>query len=297
MSASQCCSRWSGGAARDSCDAAEVRTHRTGLFIAALVALVSTATPGCKRERSTDQPEALDPAELAPALAEVTVLGREIHRRDMFAWWASDAAVPQLTAADAEVLRVWVLDADDPSLIHFVAELDDTPRSLLRVRCIEANNCTVERPAEPPPLSERNAAQLHAIATASQHASFEPTSERYNQVVIPTADSRWAVYLIAATTDPNLVMLGRHYRFLVSADGASVVEWRAFSKTALALELHPAGMPEGASLEALVVSHLLDPIPTELHVWAALNYRTKLGVMTGSTLWMIDVDGSITLAE
>jgi hypothetical protein len=169
---------------------------------------------------------------------------------------------------------------------------------LLLVRCIEANHCTVERPAEPPPLSERNAAQLHAIATASQHPSFEPTSERYNQVVIPTAESRWAVYLIAATTDPNLVMLGRHYRFLISADGGSVVEWRAFSKTALALELHPAGMPEDASLEALVVTHLLDPIPTELHVWAALNYRTKLGVVIGSgTVWMIDVDGSITLTE
>lgn len=268
-----------------------------GLVIAVLATLVSVATPGCERGRSTDQPEALDPAELAHALAEVTALGREIHRRDLFAWWASDAAVPQLTAADAEVLRGWVLDADDPSLMYFVAELDGAPHSLLHVRCSEASSCSVERPAEPPPLSERNAAQLRAIATARQHPSFEPTSERYNHVVVPTADSRWAVYLIAATVDPNLAMLGRHYRFLVSADGARVVDWRAFSKTALALELHPAGMPEDSSVEALVVTHLLDPIPTESHVWAALNYRTKLGVVIGSTLWMIDVDGSITLAE
>ncbi|PRQ04910.1 hypothetical protein [Enhygromyxa salina] len=275
-----------------------MRTHGTGLFIAALIAVVGVDTLGCERGRSTDRPEADDPAELASALAEVTATGREIHRRDMFAWWASDAAVPQLTAADAEVLRGWVLDADDPSLVHFVAELDGGPHSLLRVRCSEASACTVERPAEPPPLSERNAAQQRAVATASQHPSFEPTSERYNHVVVPTADSRWAVYMIAATVDPNLAMLGRHYQFLVSADGAQVVDWRAFSKTALALELRPAGMPEGASLEALVVTHLLDPIPTELHVWVALNYRIKLAVMTGSSAhWMIDVDGSVTRAE
>lgn len=48
-----------------------------------------------------------------------------------------------------------------------------------------------------------------------------------------------------------------------------------------------------AELAAVAVSHLLDDTPTEMHVWAALNYQTPLRVTTEHDNWMVDETGAI----
>jgi hypothetical protein len=274
---------------------------RIALGIAALATLISVA-PGCasKSANGTAAPRSKkrSPAELAELLATATATGRELHRRDMIAWWASDVAVPQLGPEDLEHMRGWLLDADDPNTVHFLIEIDGQLFTRLRVRCdgTGPDGCTSELLAEPAPISERNSAQQRALASAGSHPEFVPTSDRYNHVVIPTADSGWSVYLIAATVDPNLMMFGRHYRFSISPDGNRVTDWRAFTESALVLE--HAELPPDAALAAVAVSHLLDDTPTEMHVWAALNYHTPLAVVTDrDVIWMIDETGAIALVE
>lgn len=270
---------------------------RRGLGLAVIVTLASIeAVSGCGGTSKSNESTLGDPAALAEQLAQATDLGREIHRRDMFAWWATDAALARLQVGDTAQWRGWVLDADDPSIVHFVAEVDGALQTGLLVTCdgTGAQGCEVEVPSSPSPLSDRNLAQLRAVTVAKDHPEFVPTSDRYNHVVIPADDSRWWVYLLAATTDPNLVMLGRHYRFLVSADGARVVEMRAFTESAMVLDRREA--PNDAA--TFVVSHLLDDTPTEVHVWAALNYLTPIGVVTRSgDSWMIDATGAISRIE
>ena len=47
-----------------------------------------------------------------------------------------------------------------------------------------------------------------------------------------------------------------------------------------------------------MVTHMLDDIPSEMHVWAALNYRTNIDVVTGDErIWRVAADGSITQLE
>ncbi|MFO7567903.1 MAG: hypothetical protein R6X02_35005 [Enhygromyxa sp.] len=265
------------------------------LALAVLLSTLALAPAACRRGDSSSTPAVGDRGSIPDRLTRATELGREIHRRDMLGWWASDLALAYLEPGDAERLRGWVLDADDPGTVHFFGDYDGQLGTLVLVRCDGSGpqGCAAERLASPAPLSEQNLAQLRALTAAGSHPEFAPSSESYNHVVLPADDSRWWVYLIAATTDPDLVMLGRHYRFLVSPDGAEVLEWRAFSKSALVID-RSAELPEGASVAAHVVTHLLDDIPTEMHVWAALNYQTPIGVVTeAGVLWMVDPSGAI----
>jgi hypothetical protein len=274
---------------------------RITLGVAALASLLSVAT-GCasKRTSGTATPgsKRRAPADVAEQLALATATGRELHRRDMIAWWASDVAVPNFSPEELEHMRGWLLDADDPSAVHFLIEIDGELFTRLLVRCVGTGpeGCEPELLSEPAPISERNRAQQRALASAATHPEFVPTSDRYNHVVIPAGDSGWSVYLIAATVEPNLMMFGRHYRFSISPDGNQVLQWRAFTESALVVER--AQLPPDATLTAVAVSHLLDDVPTEMHVWAALNYHTPLAVVTGrDTMWMIDETGAIARIE
>ncbi len=79
--------------------------------------------------------------------------------------------------------------------------------------------------------------------------------------------------------------LGGHFEVDVSADGR-VGTVRAFTKSCLEMSL--VGDGKGQT-KALVVSHLLDPTPTEIHVFSSLTGKVPIYVMTmpNRTLWVV----------
>jgi hypothetical protein len=266
------------------------------LLCASLATIPTAVGLGCAHGSSDRR------ADLGERLAWATARGQEIHRHDMLGWWATDILLDELDSerldpAHLDQMRGWVVEADGQfgGEVHFLVERGGELRRALTVRCDGSgpHGCALEVLA-PTALSEAQAARVRALMTARAHPAFEPTSPNYNHVVLPAEDSRWWVYFIAATTEPELLMLGRHYRFLVSADGERVLESRAFSKTAIVID--PRTKPDGdGELTGVVVSHLLDDIPTEMHVWAALNYGIAIGVAAADrSLWTVDAYGAIT---
>lgn len=115
-------------------------------------------------------------------------------------------------------------------------------------------------------------------------SAIEPCSKNYNSVVLPsgaTPGTDWNVYLLPGTTKHNVVPIGGTYRMEI--DGAKVVSQRGFTRTCIALQSEPEAV-------GLMITHLLDPIPTEVHVFWSLWAKKPIYVATppNGTIWIVD---------
>lgn len=99
-----------------------------------------------------------------------------------------------------------------------------------------------------------------------------------NIAVLPPEklDGPMLAYLMTPQTDANVMPFGGHYRVEIAADG-TVGPIKRFSTGCLDLGASKAKRGKVASL---VVSQILDPLPTEIHFFAALALRTTIAVAT-----------------
>ena len=119
-----------------------------------------------------------------------------------------------------------------------------------------------------------------------------------NFVLLPgTKENEFLVYFMTAQEQTTRYPLGGHHRFDI-IDG-KVVSKRAFTKTCIDYDKKEAVKASGKKIVAFFVAHLLDPIPTELHVFTALASQSPIYVTTSSKkTWIIQPEGqSVTVAE
>src|SRR5206468_3754722 len=103
-----------------------------------------------------------------------------------------------------------------------------------------------------------------------------------NPVVLPEKE-HIVVYLLAGTNKPNVVVIGKHYRVLVSADGKTVEEVTPRSKSVIELSTEAQGPDKVA---ALITSQIVTDYPLETHVFASLsNRRIPIYISTTRGLW------------
>ncbi|HSX60314.1 MAG TPA: hypothetical protein VLF18_08955 [Tahibacter sp.] len=233
-------------------------------------------------------PAELPPAEESAALAAAASTGATIYRHDQAASVATDAARAVRKFKKDKRVKGWVTEQRGDAIV--VTFIDSTPAALYRVPVTQGVAGEVEIAEAPAPLSafESGAASARSSALAS---TFQPCATTYNPVVLPgsNASEDWIVYLLPGTTKNTLVPLGGTYRFSIKDN--QVASQRGFTRTCVALETGP-------NVEALMVTHLLDPVPTEVHVFWSLWARKPIYISTppGGTLWSIDGD-KIRLVE
>src|SRR5690349_24950432 len=79
---------------------------------------------------------------------------------------------------------------------------------------------------------------------------------------------------------------GGHYLIPVDPSGRAGAA-RRFAKTCIEIGRLPGA--SGSEPAALVISHLLDPIPTEIHVFSSLVARLPVFVATlDKRVWIVD---------
>ena len=233
-----------------------------------------------------DLPQALPPAEEAVALAWAEHTGRQIFEHDRAAAVASDAVQASESAHDDIRVSGWVTEArDDGIAVTFV---DAAPAALYRVLVSESGEAgPVAAYSDPEPLSAYEAAAV-AARDAAVAVPFERCAERYNPVVLPAAADaagRWTVYLLPATTRHDEVPVGGTYR--MDVQGGVVSAQRAFTRTCIRL-------PRGSGAGMLMITHLLDPVPTEAHVHWSLWAEMPMFVLTppDGVIWTVE-EGAI----
>lgn len=142
-------------------------------------------------------------------------------------------------------------------------------------------------------ISARDAALRQAIASGYQLCSSSPAN---TLVLPPDARGLVSVYLLTSTTDVDSYPAGGHYRVDV-AQGGQVVAQRAFMKSCFPIDVGSARKGRG-KVQAMVLSHLLDPQPTEIHAFVGLNIGFPLMILTVSNqfVWSVS-DGRISFEE
>lgn len=134
-------------------------------------------------------------------------------------------------------------------------------------------------------LTASELAQFRARQLAIQGIE-RPCSNRYNTIALTGPDSgQWMVWAIAATDRPGIVMVGGHYRFTISADGKSVIQRDALSRSCLALDSR--SVPADARTEAMYATHIVSDTPVETHVYLSLLHRLPIAIRTYSGTWMV----------
>lgn len=108
-----------------------------------------------------------------------------------------------------------------------------------------------------------------------------------NLVVLPPerAGGPYLVYVMTPQTEARAWPVGGHFRVEVNADG-TIGASRGFTRSCLSL-----GGPADGKAVALMVTHLLDPVPTEIHVFTAIAAQMPVAVVTeGGRMWMVTGD-------
>lgn len=243
-----------------------------------------------------DLPAELPPDEEEAALRAAESLGQMLFVHDRAAAVATDAVRELGEVFRDGQMRGWITEEVADSI--FVTFIVATPKLPLGVRyrvVVAPDGSLAERPArfeEPRPLSAFESAAATARHLAGT-AEFGICGERYNTVVlpIPNAENRWAVYLIPGTTDYAAVPIGGAHRIEVDTKAKSVISQRAFSHSCLVLQNDPEAV-------AMIATHLLDPVPTEIHVFWNLWARKHMIVLTPphGTAWGVE-NGKLSLLE
>lgn len=216
-------------------------------------------------------------------------LGLRLYRHDRAAALASNVLLDKHKYRKDKRVQGWLTEARESSvLMSFIgARAGEEPTVLYQIDIADGANPAAEVvPFDPPrPLSESQHRAWLARKTALS-SGFGACSKHYNSVILPSADSGspgWSVFLLPTTNDSKVLPFGGTYRVEVSADGGNVLTTRAYSKTCLSFTRDKKG-------GVLVMSHLLDPLPTEIHVLLNLYADVPLRVITAMNRreWEID---------
>jgi hypothetical protein len=133
---------------------------------------------------------------------------------------------------------------------------------------------------ERPPLGA-HLARMAAARSATAALDHRPCAgEDFNVFVVPPAapDAPIDVYQISPQTQRGHFPLGGHFKSTIAADG-SVAAQRAFTRACVDVEAAPPAA--GAQASPLTVTHLMDPLPTEIHVFLAIWTGHPLVVVAG----------------
>lgn len=219
------------------------------------------------------------PSDGAHDFSSIEATGRAIFEHDRAAAVATDVAMGQRAFKRDKRVRGWLTEARDGGII--VTFIDDAQQALYRVLVSAEGEPSPLLPQEspvPPSAFESGAATARRVALESP---FQACSRTYNTVVLPDPafDGGWVVYLLPGTTSHDVVPVGGTYRLEVR-DGAIAAQ-RGFTRSCIALK-------RGPDVAAMMITHILDPVPTEAHVHWSLWAGTPMYVSTEDGGWKIE---------
>ncbi len=245
------------------------------------------------------------PARLAPLVQASIDIGRELYLQDKACSIATDVLRDRLgglaghdlggymsfrgmdeKGADLQSIQVIFYTASQPTMVKY-AVLVPFVRGLKN----DFQELT-------PPVRPDESAMVFIRAREAAIRAAGPFQQPINPVVMTAGplgkDGQILVELLAGTKAPGVVVLGKHYRVLVAADGVRVDSVKALSRGTLELKTKDE---RGSRLAALYATQLESDYPLETHVFASLAARIPLYVMTPDrSLWLVDGD-EISLLE
>lgn len=227
------------------------------------------------------------------AISQAIERGRLIYAYDQAAWHSTDELRRRMPAASMPADGGWVVEPrGDLLTVTYYGVEGETLYTLFQadMRGSKVVQSRVFGPKDDRALTPETLALVRARQAAMRVGTGKArcTSGPFNVVVLPQgAGQPTLVYLLTPMQTAGEYPFGGHYRIDVGPDGAVVSE-RAFTLACLNIGAPPAGAGDGAMA---VVSHMLDPTPTEIHVFMSLWMGKPVGVITSpKEVWSVDGD-------
>lgn len=221
---------------------------------------------------------------------KVSAMGKAIYRQDVAAWVSTDALMAHFANSPPPAgMAGWiVVDEAGSQRVRYVRDDGGTLKAAFDVMVREGRAGPVE--AVDVPLSEIEKGQFRARQTALRNVGRLQCGQRPNAVVLDDPDGDgWLVWILAATADANVIPMGGHYRFRISADGSTVMRRDMLSNSCLDMPRPPAGS-DGQPI-GLGVTQIVSQGPVETHVFLSLQNQIPIYVIAGEDR-MFEVAGA-----
>ncbi len=258
------------------------------LLPASAVATLAILSASLPVTAATVVPKGFSAEQLQLALDSAETKGAALFRHERAASIALAHVMKLREFKGDKRVTGWVTEEKDADmLVTFIGGREgEQPLALYRVTVGEKGKvASALRLKAPETLTdyESGATAARRLALSS---GYESCSEKYHAVAIPTetgADRTWAVFLLPGATKPNAVPLGGTHRVDTDWYAENVLAKRAYSRSCAAIEYDNTAA-------ALYVTHPLDPLPTEAHVFWSLWANKPLIVNTSADdlMWAIE---------
>ncbi len=245
--------------------------------LAMIAGVALLATPVAARAQTAQE---------ALLVAAAQARGQLMFAYDRAAWIGTDAFLKQVKGPASRVAG-YIVDgpASSPRLTFYDKDADN-PQAVY-VALFQGGKLVKDRllgDGEDRTLDTTQRRMIDARGRAIAHVVSEGVKpcapKSFNSVVIPptTADAPIDVYLLTPQTTVENIPFGGHYRVTVAPDGNT--SSRAFTKSCIELPRTPPADPQGREPVGAFFNHVMDPIPTELHVFSSLYMQTPLMIAT-----------------
>lgn len=208
---------------------------------------------------------------------------------------ATQDMLSRVSDPDGAGIAGWIAEPEGNGVaVTFYADSDAGPVMVYRVNILggRVQGREVHLTGVRPPLNPIQARMAAARAATAGLDHQVCGGADFNALVVPptTPDGPIDVYQISPQSARGRFPVGGHYRTSVAADG-SVISSRGFSNACL--EVAAAPPAAGAQPAPVAVTHLLDPLPTEIHVFLSIWTGHPLVVVAGDPqrLFAVTPDG------
>lgn len=228
------------------------------------------------------------PSREQAAVARAEQRGAAIFQYDRAAWITSDDLAARMPASRRMEVGGWIVTpAANGVHVDFFGRGAAAGRALYSADVTGGTirNARIYPADTAPALGETAQRMTRALAAAraemERYRTWRPCARApFNSVVLPPQENGVIpVYFLTPQTDAENIPFGGHYLIEVAPDGR-IASKRAFSRACIAMPTHAT--TEGSRLSATMLTHLLDPQPTEVHVFAQYGLRVPLFVATES---------------
>lgn len=264
------------------------------LTVLALLALMGASPPALAKSLSPKWK-----AQLETNLAR----GDLLYEYDQAAWHTTDAYVAAVPETLKKEIRGYIVTPDRENLRATYYGIDNGREYAVYSATWDGKG--IVRPTlyntEPrPSVSAEEHRLIEARNVATNKRIFEKlgfcSEGTPNVAVIPgaTPADPISVYLMTSQTENGIWPLGGHHRIDVK-DGR-IVGQRAFTKSCVSLG---GGARKDEAVVMMMVTHLLDPIPTEIHAFTVHTSGISVGVGTsdGSLFTLTRKNGKIVAEQ
>lgn len=227
-------------------------------------------------------------------ISQVEADGRLMYEKDIRAANATDLLLNKVDPSDYPNFVGWVTYPNEDDFTVSFYERNEETFTIIADVIYSADKGSVLDFSPPRQPSNTEISMIKARIAALEKG-INSCADRFNTIVIPSQNSdEWDVYVLAATTNPKLVQVGGHVKVSVSKHSSNVTATMPLSKSCLALDKSGEGLPEGATISALTVSHIVSPMPVAIHPYLNLLHNISLAVASERGLWMVS-SGNVEL--